>query len=685
MAQTYKEHLQSLLLQDDRVKDEQGELKGNVVKELANKLDEKLIETLLQDDKSREKFFLKIKDVYVFKANDFKFYLEQNSLDNSFTNYAKQIGLTLNGKFLKDTNDVVLDFPYKDCILEGGQSTEEGLDTFYEYDEEKEDYTEKQNKRKEIFYNTIVAKDEIDRLLELKAFENITKYDSNGERKPTQFNRNKEGIITDNLIIKGNNLLALHSLKEEFKGRVKLIYIDPPYNTGSDSFVYNDNFNHSSWLTFMYNRLQIAQILLSEDGGIYVHIDHHQLGYLNILLNDVFGKENKVQVISIKTASPAGFKTVNPGPIDVTEYILFFTKNKSSYKFKKGFVPVGYNSNYNLFLERNSDIKKWKFIPIKEKVIADAGFNSEKDAKVKFGNLWSSISKVMIEDFAYKNSTNVVSIRDPHKPTEKLKKLMLASKNEDNVIEYVREDNSIMYLYKGGALAFYSNKMQEIDGKNEVTELLTDFWSHISWAGIAKEGGVILKNGKKPEKLLKQILELSTTENDIVLDYHLGSGTTAAGAHKMKRQYIGVEQLNYSDNDSIIRLKNVINGDKSGISKAVKWQGGGSFVYLELAKNNQKAIEHIQNCNSYAELLDLFDTLYIKYFMHYNVKIKEFKEVISKEENFINLSLERQKEIFCRMLDNNQLYVNRDEMEDSKYGLSQEDIILTKDFYQIKD
>ena len=683
MSEIFKTNLLSILKSDTRLLDKDGELMGNKIQDLADKTDEKLIELLLNNDITRDKFFLKVKEAFVFKTSDFKFYLDENKIDNSYTQYENRIGLTTGGKFLKDSNDVVLDFPYKDCILEGGQSSEEGIDTFFEWDEKDQHFIEKKSNRKEIFFNQILAKDEMDRLLEPKAFANIKKHSVSGDDIITSFERNEKGIISDNLIIKGNNLLALHSLKEEFSGKIKLIYIDPPYNTGSDAFKYNDNFNQSTWLTFMRNRLMIAKELLKEDGAIYVHIDHHQFGYLNILLNDVFGKENKVQVISIKTASPAGFKTVNPGPIDVTEYILFYTKNKSSYKFKKGYVPVGYNSNYNLFLERNPDIKKWKFIPIKEKVILDAGFNSEKDAKVKFGNLWSSISKVMIEDFAYKNSENVVSIRDPHKPTEKLKKLMLASKNEDNVIEYVREDNSIMYLYKGGALAFYSNKMQEIDGKNEVTELLTDFWSHISWAGIAKEGGVTLKNGKKPEKLLKQILELSTEENDIVLDYHLGSGTTASVAHKMKRQYIGLEQLNYSDNDSIIRLKNVVEGESSGVSKALKWKGGGSFVYLELAKNNLTAIEQIQSCNTYDELINFFDEMCEKYFLHYNVQVKKFKEEVSKENNFIKLSLEKQKEMFVKMLDLNQLYVNVSDMTDVRYKLSENDIAATKDFYRL--
>lgn len=640
-----------------------GELKKWVVINKAQNYDAELIGLLLDDKNMKEKFFLDIKGVLVFNQSLFVEFLEQkNYLNDSYTLYKNKVGLNIDGKYLKQRNEVALVWPFKDCVLEGGQSREE-------------------DKREEIFFNETLAQDEITQLLEPKVFTNAIRYTDKGEKQIGRFNRNEKGIITDNLIIKGNNLLALHTLKKEFAGQVKLIYIDPPYNTGSDAFKYNDSFNQSTWLTFMRNRLQAALTLLSDKGAIYVHIDHHQLGYLNVLLDEVFGKENKVQVIAIKTASPAGFKTVNPGPIDVTEYILFYTKNKSKFEFKKGYVPVSYNSNYNLYLDKDDNVSKWKFTPLKEKVISDAGFANEAEAKKKYGDLWSSIIKVMIEDFAYKNASNVVSVRDPHKPTEKLKELMTKSKNEEKVIEYQREDGSKMYLYKGGALAFYSNKMQELDGKMEVTELLTDFWNHISWAGIANEGGVKLKNGKKPEKLIKQIIELATNENDIVLDYHLGSGTTAAVSHKLKRQYIGLEQLNYGDNDSVKRMKNVIAGDATGISKVVNWKGGGEFIYLELKKYNQNFIEQIESAKDTKEILKIWEEMKIKSFLNYNVDIQMQEKHI---EEFKALSLAEQKQHLVELLDKNQLYVNLSSLNDKDFAVSTEEKKVTKDFYKLK-
>ena len=657
------ETLEKQLKKEPNYVTDNGELKKWVVINKAQNYDAELIGLLLDDKELKAKFFLDIKGVLVFNQTGFVDFLEQkNYLNDSYTAYKNKVGLNIDGKYLKQRNEVALVWPFKDCVLEGGQSREE-------------------DKREEIFFNETLAQDEITQLLEPKVFTNTIRYTDKGEKPVGKFNRNEKGVITDNLIIKGNNLLALHSLKEEFAGQVKLIYIDPPYNTGSDAFKYNDSFNQSTWLTFMRNRLQAALTLLSDKGAIYVHIDHHQLGYLNVLLDEVFGKENKVQVIAIKTASPAGFKTVNPGPIDVTEYILFYTKNKSKFEFKKGYVPVSYNANYNLYLDKDDNVSKWKFTPLKEKVISDAGFANEAEAKKKYGDLWSSIIKVMIEDFAYKNASNVVSVRDPHKPTEKLKELMTKSKNEEKVIEYQREDGSTMYLYKGGALAFYSNKMQELDGKMEVTELLTDFWNHISWAGIANEGGVKLKNGKKPEKLIKQIIELATNENDIVLDYHLGSGTTTAAAHKLKRQYIGLEQLNYGDNDSVTRMKNVIAGDATGISKAVNWKGGGEFVYLELKKYNQTFIEQIESAKDTKAILKIWAEMKTKSFLSYNVDIQKQEEHI---EDFKALTLEEQKKHLVELLDKNQLYVNLSSLNDKDFAVSAEEKKVTQDFYQLK-
>lgn len=648
--------LEQLLRMNSRYCMDDGTLLKNRIVEDALSLNPLLVKLLLGNDKIKAVFFQDVEGVVVFDKVKFqRFVCDTQFLGGSYTMFKNKIGLTdENGRFISESREVVLSWPYKDCVLEGGQTKEEA-------------------KRNEVFWNETLAPDEVNRLTEPKVFSHFKRYDKDGEHEVEHLTN------ADNFIIKGNNLLALHSLKKKYAGKVKLIYIDPPYNTGSDEFGYNDNFNHSSWLTFMKNRLEVAKTLLSDKGCIFVHIDHHELYYIGVLLDSIFGVENKVQVISAKTATPAGFKTVNPGPIDVTEYILFYTKHKNSFTFKKAYVPVDYNKNYNLVLNRNDDVTKWKFTLIKDAMLQSLGFASETEAKSKYGEMWKTLKSQLIAQYAFDHAEDVVSIRDPHKPTDTVKALMKKSKELGHVIEQVREDGTSSYFYNGGALAFYSNKMQIIDGEKCITELLTDFWNHISWAGIANEGGVKLKNGKKPEKLIKQIIEMTTSEKDLVVDFHLGCGTTAAVAHKMNRQYIGIEQLDYGKNDSKIRLKNVIDGDKTGISKAVGWQGGGSFVYCELAKANDKFADEIEQAETTEQLKDIWGRMKATDYLNYKVDIKE---VDANAESFDGLSLEDQKRFLIECLDKNLLYVALSDIDSNEYGVTEEDRRLTREFYR---
>lgn len=701
-----KDKVLDVLKKDDRLwNEDKTELNQTLLLDLVEKIDEKIIDLLLQEEKSREKFFVKIKDVYVFKTNEFRFFMEENKVDNSYTQYKNRIGLTDGKRFLKDTNDVVLDWPYKDCVLEGGQSTEEGEDIYFEYKEptykdkldengnkikngrknvkiidEEGHYEQKTAKRKEIFFNSILAHDEIDRLFDPKALVNWKRYTKDGKQEIKEIKRNEDGTIKENMIIKGNNLLALHSLKKQFAGKVKLIYIDPPYNTGNDGFKYNDNFNHSTWLTFMKNRLEVARELLRDDGVIYISIDHHENHYLKVICDEIF-KNGLIQDIIVETAAPAGFKLVNPGPVKVTEYILVYAKNKQKYisQEKNLFVKGKYPANYNQYIKNLEEgHEKWEIVNIKEEAIEKLGFSSLKKLKNKYGKISDILLNTTIEKIALEESDSVFTTYKPHNPAPKLKAICDESmKNRNKIFIY----NDKYYILNGRLMAFYSNKLKKIDGEVVPSTHLTNLWNDLTWSGVSSEGGVMLNNAKKPEKLLQRIIELSTEKGDIVLDYHLGSGTTAAVAHKMGRQYIGIEQLDYGENDSVVRLQNVINGDKSGISKSVNWQGGGDFIYFELAKWNEKAKEKIQEAESLEELENFFDEMYERYFLNYNLKIKEFKEKVIYEEEFKNLSLDEQKKMFVAMLDNNQMYINKTEMEDEKFNISKEDQNLTNQFY----
>lgn len=679
---------------------EEKELRYNKIKEMAESGDAILLIPLMQNAEIKNAFFTPILDSFVFKTKEFKEFLDYSSSNNSYSQYlGKRIGLYCGDSALTDRSEVVLNFPFKDCVLEGGQKKEDGLDTYFEYNETESEYIEKQSKRREVFFNEILAKDEIDNLFSPKAFCNVKRYEKNSDNvveavETTKFTRDaqinksrglSEDTITDNLIIKGNNLLALHSLKKEFEGKIKLIYIDVPYNTGSDSFAYNDNFNHSSWLTFMKNRLEVAKDLLRDDGCIFISVNNIELAYVIFLMDEIFNRDNRLPLVTLKAGTTASYRAINECPVNVTEYVVGYTK-KRDYSLNRVYKSTNYSEDYShVVINFNDRPENWIIKPIIDEILVEDGFKNLKEMKDKYGFNYKKIKFDRLSEYAFNNKERIVSLNTMQKPSEKVKLIIDKSKRErGKVFEIKRDNKPSIYCYNGRSLAFYVNKFREIEGLFQPSEILTNLWSDISFLGIGPEGSVTLMNGKKPEQLLERIILLSTQEKDIILDYHLGSGTTAAVAHKMNRQYIGVEQLNYGENDSVVRLQNVINGDSTGISKSVNWQGGGSFVYMELAEKNEKAMQLISACKNYDELVSIFNTLSTKYFLHYNVRINDFINKTCKEEQFKNLSLEKQKEIFCRMLDLNQLYVNCNDRNDKDSGLSEKDIKATENFYQIQ-
>ena len=695
-----KSKVEKILSEIPDFTDENKNLKINVIKDYADNGNVKLLEPLLKNPQTKKAFFTPILDSFVFNTAKFKEFLEYSSACNSYSKYLGQkIGLYMGDSSLLDRNEVVLNFPFKDCVLEGGQRKEDGLDTYYEYNDKKGEYEEKQSKRREVFYNEVLAQDEIDSLFSPKAFCNTKRYEKSSHselvsestctklNRDTELNKKRglaEDTITDNLIIKGNNLLALHSLKKEFAGKVKLIYIDVPYNTGSDSFSYNDNFNHSSWLTFMKNRLEIARDLLRDDGCIFVQCDDNEQAYLKVLMDEIFVRENKLSTITVKVKAPAGVGQES-FLFDVNEYILVFAKNIN-------LVDVN-------IIKEQSDLQNNTYTQYKKIIhnIADGKYvkklHSEKvgDIELLEHNLFEvkNIDKENLNESFYSNNIDKIFRTTnpqggllnkllPHIPKKGLFSITYkptkGKKKEDKITYYFLDGSLILWLSDSAILE---------NGKIKKLNKMTNSWTDNFFQGISNEGGVTLLGGKKPEFLIKRILDLSTSDSDIILDYHLGSGTTAAVAHKMNRQYIGIEQLDYGENDSVVRLQNVINGDQTGISKSVNWQGGGSFVYLELAKKNETALEQISDCKSLEELTELFDELCSKYFLHYNVRVKEFRKEI-ESERFKQLNLKQQKEMFSRMLDLNQLYVNTDDRHDKNTGLTEDDIAITEDFYQLK-
>lgn len=647
-----------------------GKLNKNRLAELARTYNPTLLNVLMSDDNISQHFFSKLEnDVLVFKKDTFLQFLNNKEfLPDSFTAYKTKIGLATESQYLLENKNVVLNFPYKDCVLEGGQNKEDA-------------------KRQEIFFNETLAPTEINRLLDDKVLTNFKRFDENGEHKLENLSD------TDNLIIKGNNLIALHSLKKRFASKVKLIYIDPPYNTGNDSFNYNDNFNHSTWLTFMKNRLEVARELLSADGMIFVQTDDTEHAYLRVLMDEIFEKKylNTV-VIKSKASSGASGGGEDKRLKKNTEFILVYANNEAQIKIQqKPFPLVDYiterKESGRTFAYTNVLVNSGELVKIGETV--DGRGDVIELFNVR-GYETKSVKKIMKEeniseeevykkylDRIYTTENAQTSIRDRVRDAVDDNGYTIAryrpvsGKNRGKLID-------VGFIGTTKRLVSFLKETTFIDeGVVYKTEKAGTLWEDISWSSIKNEGGVTLDNGKKPEKLLQRIIASATEENDIVLDFFGGSGSTAATAHKMGRQYISIEQMDYIEDKIVERLNNVIKGDATGISKDVEWKGGGSFVYAELKNDAQDFKNTIINVTTTEELLELFELAKESSFLSYRVDPKKLKK-----DEFETLSLAEQKQVLSDIIDNNNLYVNYSDIDDGDYHISEYDKRLNHQFYQ---
>ena len=641
-----------VLKQDDRFFTAEGELLRNAVYESAMQMDAKLIKALHSNEETKARFFTDVDGIAVFDKVGFGWVINNREfLPDSYTRYKNKIGLVNSREeYISTSGDIELVFPYKDCVLEGGQTKED-------------------QKRSEIFYNETLAPDEVDRVLAPKVLTNSCIYSKNGTAKTDVFNK------ADNLVIRGNNLLGLASLLKIYRGEIQFIYIDPPYNTANDSFKYNDTFKRSTWLTFMKNRLGIAMELLKESGVIAISINYKELSYLKVLCDEIIGEENYINTVTVKTATTASFRAINDCPVNVSEFILIYAKRKPFAKIKPVYVESEYSEDYGSYIENIEDAcENWRIIPVDSIIYSNEGISTWQEYKAKYGEKWKEVRYKKKAQFCMENSDRIVSLNTMQKPSQEIVKVIEQSKKNRGKVFSVGKN----YIYNGRSLAFFSKKLREIDGKLVPTEILTNIWTDISFLSLGNEGGVDLPNGKKPEKLIKRLFELFADKDDTVMDYHLGTGTTCAVAHKMGLHYIGLEQLDYGDDDCTKRLSNVINGEQGGISKDVDWQGGGSFVYCELAKVNQMYVERIELANNDTVLADIWTDMQATGFVSYKVSPQE---IDTAAEDFAGLSFDDKKRLLMELLDKNQLYTNYCDIEDETFAISEEEKKFTKSFY----
>ncbi len=584
---------------------------------LASQDDDKLLEFLLSNESFKQRFFTALNSAFIFKKEEFLSFLNLRLLNASYTKFSNKIGLSTHETFIKKDDKVVLNFAFKDCILKGGASKDE-------------------DKKNEIFFNEILAKDEIDVLFARKALQNF-EFIGQGDLK--------ENLNNANLLIKGNNLLALHSLKKKFANKVKLIYIDPPYNTGNDSFNYNDNFNHSTWLTFMKNRLEIAREFLRDDGVIFIQCDDNEQAYLKVLMDEIFGRENFVNTICWeKKYSPANdAKWLS----DNHDFILIYAKRKETWK--PNLLPRTEEMNARYTNPDNDPRGRWK----------TGGFSV----------------KTYTANYDYPITTPSGKIVYPPSGS-------CWQTSKENY-EKMLQDNRIYFGKNGDSKPQIKQFLSEVQ-QGVVTKT---FWKYDECGhnqigkqeikALFANSNTDLFSTPKPEALLKRIIEISTQENDLVMDFFAGSGTTLAVAMKMKRRFIGIEQMDYIESITKERLKKVIAGEQGGISKAVDWQGGGNFIYAELMPLNAIYKERIKNINDEKMLDSIYKDLESKAFLDYRIDLPEILE----NKEFKELDLEKKKEALLSILDSNMDYVLYGDIEDKDYAISSEVIELNKIFY----
>lgn len=641
--QNLLDDLKGLLQQDERLVVD-GKLLKNKIIELALQLDSGLIKILLSHKSIKAHFFQEVDQVMVFDKIKFqKFVSNKAFLPDSYTSYKNRIGLISEDEFIKENKYVILAWPYKDCVLEGGQSKSDA-------------------KRNEVFWNETLAPDEIDRLLQPKVLRNFRKFSSNKVEDISELNSE------NNLLFKGNNLLSLHTLKTVYVGKIKLIYIDPPYNTGKDSFGYNDSFNHSAWLTFMKNRLEVSKELLSNDGVIFISIDVNEQAYLKILCDEIFGRDNFVGEIIWETATDN-----NATQISVEhEYVICYAKNKATQSKwqiqseKAQAIQTKYlelrETNKNDIDQIEKDLRNWINSIKKSNEIDISGVShySYVDEKGVFypGNSANTKPGGYIFDIIHPITKKVCN-----KPANGYrwpeKTFWDADKNGD--VLWGEDENSIPKIKK------------RLD---TATELLKGYFyedNRKSTKALTKLMGKKVFDNPKSINLLKKIIKFTTSKNDIILDYFAGSGSTAEAVLQVnkeedtKRRFILCEQMDYAESVTAKRIQKCLDKE--------------TFVYCELAKLNKYYSDLIIEATSKEKIKELWTRIKKEALINWRVNISKVDELLASNSD---LNIQDIQSIINETLDKNQMYVPLSEINDKDYIISPLEIKLNNQFANLK-
>ncbi len=603
-------------------------LNRNLLAEDARKYDTELLNLLQKDKDLKSHFFTETDGGLIFKKDVFlQFISNKEFLPDSYTRYANKIGLGHDdGSLLSGSKDVVLNWPYKDAVLEGGQDKED-------------------QKRSEVFFNEVLAPDQITRLLDDKVFTNWKRYDKDGEHDLDELKDD------DNLIIKGNNLVVLHSLKKRYAGKVKLIYIDPPYNTGGDDniFSYNNTFNHSTWLTFMRNRLEVAKCLISNDGFITIAIDHAELFYLGALADEVFGRENRLSVITVQH-NPKG-RNQSKFFSENSEFLFVYAKDRN----QANFYQVAIDEDVKASFTEQDGTSKYRWEPyIRARSVWSREARPENWYPIYVSKDLSTISSEYIEngyelyprtntgDFSWKNIKKTFDDLNKNGyfkvvKDEKENVVLLHKYREQQVLKNVWTDKKYQSEFNG------TNLLKKLIGKNEFSY---------------------------PKSLyaVMDIVKIMSGDGDTVMDFFGGSGTTAHAVlaadeeQKIRRTFIMCEQLDEHVDIMLRRIPRVIESR--------------NFVYANILNNANKFRKRIESAKDDKEYLALLEEATSSSFLSYRVDPTKLSE-----SEFRKLSSSDKRRLLLELIDNNTLYVNYEDINDPSFKVSDADKKFNKKLY----
>lgn len=509
MTNTYLDELTKVLKADDRLINADGKLLKSRITELARKLDEGLFSLLLSNDKLKQFFFKKIDGALVFDQEKFLTFVHNEAFfEDSYTAFKKKIGLaTSRDDYISERSEVVLNWPYKDCVLEGGQDKED-------------------QKRDEVFWNETLGADQRDTLLSPKVLDGFKRYDKDGDHDVNELSED------DNFVIRGNNLLALHTLKKRYAGRVKLIYIDPPFNTGGDAFKYNDRFSHSAWLTFMQNRLRVAYDLLTPDGTMFVHIDHNEAHYLKVLCDEIFGRDKFINEIIWCYTGPGspGMRQFNRKHDNIFWYSKGdqWTFNSDDIRVASEVHVGGFNNEMTSAVSGSYENKGkipedwWEFaVAARARVDGQkrTGYSTEKPHKLldRIIKTASNPGDIVMDFFAGSGTTAWVAQRE----NRRFIAIEQLSETQEILKSRLETAGSFVYAYLKNDANIFIDKVKKAKDKNEVEGLLQTILASnfLSYRVDPKkfEGAEFVKLSLDQQKSL--LIEL-VNKNKLYVNYH---------------------------------------------------------------------------------------------------------------------------------------------------------------------